>query len=59
MKYQNQGYATEASKAILEYGFNTMNLDEIVAVCMKKNIACNGKDRVKIQVHTRRTPKRV
>jgi ribosomal-protein-alanine N-acetyltransferase len=39
IKSQKQGYATEASKAILEYGFNTMNLDEIVAVCMKENIA--------------------
>lgn len=39
IKYQNQGYGSEASKAILEYGFNTMNLDEIVAVCMKENIA--------------------
>jgi [ribosomal protein S5]-alanine N-acetyltransferase len=39
IQYQRQGYATEASKAILEYGFNTMNLDEIVAVCMKENIA--------------------
>jgi ribosomal-protein-alanine N-acetyltransferase len=24
---------------MLKYGFNTMNLDEIVAVCMKENIA--------------------
>ncbi len=39
IKYQKQGYATEASKAIIEYGFNTMNLNEIVAVCMKENIA--------------------
>lgn len=39
IKYQRQGYATEASKEMLKYGFNTMNLDEIVAVCMKENIA--------------------
>ena len=39
IKYQNQGYATEASKAILEYGFNTIGLNEIVGVCMKENIA--------------------
>lgn len=39
IKYQRKGYATESSKAILEYGFNTMNLNEIVAVCMKENIA--------------------
>ena len=39
IKYQNQGYATEASKAMLEYGFQTIDLDEIVAVCMKENIA--------------------
>ena len=39
INHQNKDYATEASKAILEYGFNTMNLDEIVAACMKNNIA--------------------
>ncbi|MDT8719166.1 GNAT family N-acetyltransferase [Clostridium sp. 19966] len=39
IKYQNQGYATEASKAILEYGFRTIGLNEIVGVCMKENIA--------------------
>jgi ribosomal-protein-alanine N-acetyltransferase len=39
IKYQNQGYATEASKAILQYGFETIGVDEIVAVCMKENIA--------------------
>lgn len=39
IKYQNQGYATEASKAMLAYGFNTIGLTEIVAVCMKENIA--------------------
>jgi ribosomal-protein-alanine N-acetyltransferase len=39
IKYQRQGYATEASKEMLKYGFNTMNSDEIVAVCMKENIA--------------------
>jgi ribosomal-protein-alanine N-acetyltransferase len=39
IKYQNQGYATEASKAILEYGFSTIGSNEIVGVCMKENIA--------------------
>ena len=39
LKYQNQGYGTEASKAMLEYGFNTIDIDEIVAVCTKENIA--------------------
>lgn len=39
IKYQNKGYATEASKAMLEYGFNTMGLNEIIGVCMKENIA--------------------
>lgn len=39
LKYQKKGYATEAAKAMLEYGFNTMDLNEIVAVCMKENTA--------------------
>jgi len=39
IKYQNKGYATEASKAILKYGFDIIGLDEIVAVCRKENIA--------------------
>lgn len=39
IKYQNQGYATEASNAMLEYGFNTIGLNEIIGVCMKENIA--------------------
>jgi len=38
-KHQCKGYATEASKAMLEFGFNTIGIDEIVAVCMKENIA--------------------
>lgn len=39
IEYQGRGYATEASKAILEYGFNTVNLNEIFSVCMKDNMA--------------------
>ena len=38
-KHWCKGYATEAAKAILEYGFNTIGINEIVAVCMKENIA--------------------
>ena len=38
-KHQGKGYATEASKVMLEFGFNTIGIDEIVAVCTKENIA--------------------
>lgn len=39
VQYQKQGYATEASKAMLDYGFQTIGLKEIVAVCRKENRA--------------------
>lgn len=38
-KHWGKGYATEASKAILEYGFNTLNLDLIIAIAMPDNLA--------------------
>lgn len=62
IKYQNKGYATEASKAMLEYGFNTMDLNEIIGVCMKENIASKrvmGNIGFKVQVYTRRSYRRV
>lgn len=31
------GIATEASKAILDYGFNKLNLKKIIALAMKEN----------------------
>jgi ribosomal-protein-alanine N-acetyltransferase len=34
-----QGFATEASKALLDYGFRVIGLDKIVAIVMPKNIA--------------------
>ena len=33
------GYATEASQAILEYGFNQLNLKKIIAIALKENEA--------------------
>lgn len=36
--FWNQGYATEAACALLAYGFNTIKLDEIIAVCKPGNI---------------------
>ncbi len=36
-KFWGQGYATEASLACLEYGFNTLHLDRIVAKAMPDN----------------------
>ncbi|MBY0123795.1 GNAT family N-acetyltransferase [Bacillus sp. S/N-304-OC-R1] len=37
-KYQNRGYASEAAKAILKYGFKEMNLHRIIATCQPENI---------------------
>ncbi|MDO8998734.1 MAG: GNAT family N-acetyltransferase [Bacteroidota bacterium] len=40
-KYWNQGYATEASKAWLNYGFETMKLNEIYAMTDSRNLNSN------------------
>ncbi len=37
-KHWNKGFATESAKACLEYGFNKLNLNEIVGRAMKENI---------------------
>lgn len=36
-EYWNNGYATEAAKAVIEYGFNTLNADIIAAYCYPFN----------------------
>ncbi|MCB9046891.1 MAG: GNAT family N-acetyltransferase [Chitinophagales bacterium] len=38
-KYWGKGYATEATNAVLEYAFNTMNLDEVIGTCHEENKA--------------------
>lgn len=38
-KFWNKGFATEASKGVLDYGFNTLGLDKIHAKAMKENEA--------------------
>jgi len=38
-KYWGAGYATEAAKACLQYGFETLKLDTIIARAMQKNVA--------------------
>lgn len=38
-KYYNKGYASEAAKAVLHYGFKEMNLHRIIATCQPENIA--------------------
>lgn len=35
--YQNQGYATEAAKALLKYGFYELKLHRITATCQPEN----------------------
>lgn len=36
--YWGKGYATKASKMIINYGFEEMNLNRIYAICLKSNI---------------------
>ncbi|HEY9811249.1 MAG TPA: GNAT family N-acetyltransferase [Halomicronema sp.] len=38
-EFWGKGYATEAAKATLEYGFNNINLNRIVAITHPQNIA--------------------
>ncbi|MED3942225.1 GNAT family protein [Priestia megaterium] len=35
--YHQKGYASEAAKAIVDYGFNTMKLHRIIATCPPEN----------------------
>lgn len=37
-KYWGHGYATEAAEAVLDYGFNTLNLQEVVSFTVPENI---------------------
>lgn len=37
-EHWGNGFAKEATKALLNYGFNTMKLNEIVALCKPENI---------------------
>ena len=38
-EFQNQGYATEAAKALIEFGFKQLNLSVIYATCDSRNTA--------------------
>ena len=38
-KYWNHGYASEAAKACLDYGFNELTMDRIIARAARANIA--------------------
>lgn len=38
-KFWGQGYASEASKICLEYGFRTLKLERIIAKAMPENVA--------------------
>jgi [ribosomal protein S5]-alanine N-acetyltransferase len=40
-KYWGQGYATESAKASLHYGFDTLNLNEIIATVNCENTSSN------------------
>ena len=38
-KYRNMGYATKAAKAMIEYGFSSLGLERIQAMCSVENTA--------------------
>jgi [ribosomal protein S5]-alanine N-acetyltransferase len=38
-RFWGNGYATESAKAALEYGFGTLQLQEIIGMCNEKNLA--------------------
>ena len=38
-KYWNKGYATEAAKACVDHGFNTLGLKEIIGRAAQENMA--------------------
>ena len=38
-KHQNNGYTTEAAKALIQYGFETLNVHRIIATCQPENTA--------------------
>lgn len=38
-RYWNQGFATEAAKACIDYGFNELNINTILGRAMKENLA--------------------
>ena len=38
-EYWNNGFATEAGKASIDFGFNTLNLDVIYGITEQSNIA--------------------
>lgn len=37
-RYHRQGYATEAAFALLEYGFDTLQLHRMIATCQPENV---------------------
>ena len=41
-EFWNKGYATEGAKAVLEYGFETLNLKEIVSFTTEQNMRSRG-----------------
>ncbi len=38
-KFWGNGYGTEVSRALLQYGFDTINLDSIAAIALPENKA--------------------
>ncbi|WP_066051496.1 GNAT family N-acetyltransferase [Robertmurraya korlensis] len=49
--YYNQGFASEAAKAVLQYGFEDLKLHRIIATCQPENI---GSYRVMDKIGMRR-----
>src|SRR5688500_11943555 len=38
-RYQGQGYATEAAAALLQYGFESLQVHRVIATCQPENAA--------------------
>lgn len=53
-QFWGQGYATEAARAVLDYAFNQLNLDEIVSFTTANNLASR---RVMEKIGLKRNPK--
>ena len=37
-KYWGKGYATEAARAVLDYAFNVLNIEQLVSFTTEKNV---------------------
>ena len=38
-KFWNKGYATESAKALIDYAFNVLKVDKVIADCLENNLS--------------------